>query len=1106
MSMLNGFLSLPVTQRILEALGHRHPHRKVGGLWGASAGALLAALSSQLGRILVVCADDDESARLEGDIRCFRPDAPVRVLVREEVDVDGAVDGGTRSQRLRCLQGVRQGSPYLLVSSMQALLQRVPSPKSLEGAQIRLETGQVLDHEALFAEALAELRRVPVILGPGEVSLRGDVLDIYPLGASDALRLEFFDGQLESIRTFDPLTQSSREILGSTTVSLGSQGKEGDVLDHLLAKDLLVVQHEPLRLEERCVQICSPNDAQSQALARFREAALGLVNLDLSSLPSHDLDYKILSAGSAVGQGELDPAGRLRSIRGMTGSVKIFCRTPKEQGRLREIFEHKGMDVAREQVELLVGSLSRGFRLPELEVTYLSNVEFAGVPQRVLAREPVVLPGRALRSFFELGPGDLVVHAAWGIARFERIERVERGDAAEDHLRLLFKDDVVLLVPASKIHLVQKYVGAGNAAPKLDKLGGRGFSRRKEEVEKALFDMSADLLDLHAERERTRRKPYPKDHLENEFLDGFPFTDTGDQQQAWREIQTDLESSQPMDRLLCGDVGFGKTELAMRAAFKVAICGRQVAVLVPTTVLAEQHARTFGDRFTPHALTVDVLSRFRSAKDRRRVLQGLSTGRIDVLVGTHRLLSKDVVFKDLGLLIVDEEQRFGVRHKEHIKQLRRSIDVLTLSATPIPRTLQSALLGIRAISTLNQAPPGRQEVATRLAFRSPELVRDAIQQELDREGQVFLLHNRVATIDRVQREVQQLVPKARVAVGHGKMTELQMEKTLRAFIRGDADVLVCTTIIENGLDIPRANTILIERADRFGLAELHQLRGRVGRSSQKAHCHLLLDRQMPPGDEARKRLKALEEFSGLGAGFAIAMKDLEIRGAGNLLGPEQSGHIASVGYEMYCQLLKTAVENARNDTRTPHQVQEVDVDLGLRAFLPDSFLAEPKARLELLREMDGAVSPMAARAIGVSILDRFGTMPPPVENLLLVFLLKHQLLAQEVLGIQLTEPGRLVVRHRSQRPLGGAWLETFRDVRQVESGKTHLLLPPRKGSGEQHDSEQTLAFLLDALLGKAEMPTILSAWRQRRRRNGKRGKREGQPRGRGGRTPAGSGS
>ncbi len=466
--MLDRFLSLPVTERVLEALAQRHPHRTIGGLWGASSAALLAALSRSVGEILVVCADDDESQSLEGDIRCFAPDAPVFVLVEEEADVDGEVSGATRSQRICCLSTLREQPRYLLLASLNAVLQKVPSRRALEQGQTQLRVGQDLDQQALYQQALTSLRNVPVILAPGEVSLRGDVLDIYPLGAKQALRLEFFDRELESIRTFDPLTQSSKEILTTATLALQAPEHASDVLEHVLAKDLLLVQHEPLRLEERQVQLLSPGDPMSKSLARFRETAAALMTLDLQALPSHDLDYKILSAGSAVGQGELDPVGRLRSIRGLAGNVQIFCRTQKEKDRLEEIFAHKNLDPKQEQVTLSVGSLSRGFRIPDLKITCLSNVEFAGVPQRARARKPMAMPSRALKSFFELGPGNLVVHAAWGIARFERIERVERGDAAEDHLRLLFQDDVVLLVPASKIHLVQRYVGSGDAKPKLD--------------------------------------------------------------------------------------------------------------------------------------------------------------------------------------------------------------------------------------------------------------------------------------------------------------------------------------------------------------------------------------------------------------------------------------------------------------------------------------------------------------------------------------------------------------------------------------------------------------------------------------------------------------
>ncbi|HLU39984.1 MAG TPA: DEAD/DEAH box helicase, partial [Planctomycetota bacterium] len=540
--------------------------------------------------------------------------------------------------------------------------------------------------------------------------------------------------------------------------------------------------------------------------------------------------------------------------------------------------------------------------------------------------------------------------------------------------------------------------------------------------------------------------------------------------------RADLEADRPMDRLLCGDVGFGKTELALRAAFKVAITGRQVAVLVPTTVLAEQHGETFAARFAPHGLRVEVLSRFTHGKTKKDVLAAIAAGRVDVVVGTHRLLGSDVAFRDLGLLVIDEEQRFGVRQKEQLKRLRVAVDVLTLSATPIPRTLHAALLGVRAISSLATPPPGRQDVETKVAFRSPEVVRQAIRRELARGGQVFYLHNRIAELDRLAHEVRTLVPDARVAIGHGEMSEAELERAVRGFVRGEYDVLVCTSIVENGLDIPRANTILIDDAALFGLAELHQLRGRVGRSAVQAHCILFMDPLRPPPEAARRRLKAIEELSHIGAGFAIAMKDLEIRGAGNLLGPQQSGHIAAVGYEMYAQLLHHAVEQAKarqageavsGGLGPLPPVVEVDVDLRLNAFLPDDFVADPRARLELLREMDGAVDPAAEAELRRSLTDRFGRLPRPVDNLLRLYLVKHLLAPLGVRSLQLVED-RLVVRHKLGEPIAaGAWLDAFADVRPIEAGKTHLILPRRRDrdAGRPWRGEEVLDLLLRALTG-----------------------------------------
>jgi transcription-repair coupling factor (superfamily II helicase) len=1089
MSKGAAFSALETARRVFEAVQHRGRHLAVGGLWGASAGLLCASLRGSLGRpLLLVTADDDDSRTLADDLAAFGVERPL-VLVRQEVDVDGEADGTSRGSRARCLSELAThdaatAGPFVLVAGLEALLQPAPDVKALLQGRVVLTRGQRVDQEDLLRTcAEAGLRRVPLVLAPGEVSRRGDVLDVYPLAAVEAYRLEFFDDELESIRTFDPASQRSLATRDQVALQLGGRPAEGgsggpaQVLPHVLRPDLVVGWFEPLRIDERRQALSTLGGAAARAgLVQLQETLGPLTWIELSSLPSHDIDFKILSAGSAVGAGEADPLGRLRAIRGLKGDeVEIVCRSEAERQRLAEIFAHRDLDLRRERVSLRVGAISRGFRIPALGWTLLSNTEFAGVPASTRIVERPKIPSRAVQSFFELGPGDLVVHAVHGIALFEGLERVVRGTAEEDHLKLLFQDEVRLLVPVSKIHLVQKYVGAGGASrPKLDKLGGKGFQRRKEEVQRSLFDLAADLLEVQAQRERLTRPPFPRDPLEAEFLDGFPFEDTEDQRTCWDEIRADLEAERPMDRLLCGDVGFGKTELAMRAAFKVAITGRQVAVLVPTTVLAEQHQRTFAQRFEPHGLRVEVLSRFGTPKHRRQVLEDAQNGRVDLLIGTHRLLSQDVAFQDLGLLVIDEEQRFGVRQKEHVKRLRVGVDVLSLSATPIPRTLHGALLGLRQISTVSTPPPGRQDVETKVAWRDDALLQEALRRELARDGQVFLLHDRIAGLPALAELVRRLCPGARVGIGHGQQTEAQLEKTLRDFVRGTLDVLVCTSIVENGLDIPRANTILIDRAELFGLAELHQLRGRVGRSSRQAYCHLLMDRAHPPPEAARRRLKALEEFSHLGAGFAIAMKDLEIRGAGNLLGPQQSGHIAAVGYEMYCQLLRTAVDQARTRgaIHVP-DVREVDVDLQVAAYLPERFATDPKARLEILREMDGATSPQRAVAIRQDLIDRFGHLPAPVENLLRVFLIKHLLMQQDVLAVQRTGPDRLVVRHERGRPLGGAWLDWFQEVRAVEAGKTHLMLPVRRGR-KQADltPEQTLQLLLESLSGSEGLPKI----------------------------------
>lgn len=1067
-SDVEAFARLAVTERVLDAVASGGA-RKVGGLWGGSAALCLAALQRHVNRpILVITADDGDAVDLGADLESFGCRGALH-LPTLRFDADGAPDPTSFGARARTLLRWREPPTRIALSAYEALLQPAPEARDHGGGRT-LRVGESLSQDALLAACQkAGMRHVSLVIAPGEVSRRGDVLDLFPLEAEHGLRLEFFDDELEGIRTFDPANQRSLEVLQEATVRLGGGPGSGagttvPAWKHL-PKAPLLARYEPLRIEERIRDLLQFDTELRKVLRKLDEALRPHPALELSALPSHDLDYKILSAGTAAGSAEADPLGRIRAVRGMRGRLHVFCGSDSEIERLETMLAHRGVSAAQERLSASVGTLSRGFRISELDVTFLSNAEFAGAPARSRSSERPAIPSRAVQSFFELGPGDLVVHAVHGIARFEGMELVERGDAAEDHLRLRFKDDVALLVPASKIHLVQKFIGAGGSAPPLDKLGGKGFARRVAAVEQSLFDLAAELLEVQANRERLRRVPFPPDDLEEGMLDAFPFEDTEDQASAWKEIRGDLEGDAPMDRLLCGDVGFGKTEIALRAAFRVAVHGRQVAILVPTTLLAEQHGHTFAQRLAPLGVRAESLSRFRPAKERRQVLADTKAGSVDVLVGTHKILGKDVGFADLGLLIIDEEQRFGVRHKEHLKRMRNEVDVLTLSATPIPRTLHSSLLGLRSISTLGTPPAGRRDVITQVAFTEPAILREALHRELGRGGQVYWLHNRIDDLEVIAGRVRELAPGASVAIGHGQMSESEIDKTVRRFVRGDVDVLVCTTIVENGLDIPRANTIVVERADRFGLAELHQIRGRVGRASTQAYCYLLMDRAAPPSADAKKRLKALEEFSHLGAGFAIAMKDLEIRGAGNLLGPQQSGHIAAVGYEMYCQLLRQAVEDAKDRSQRPARIHEVDVDLKLRAFLPESFAAEPKQRLELLRQMDEAVDAESAAAIRSDLTDRFGKLPNPVATLLRVFQLKHALAIVGVRSLQWVDSDRLVAHHPADQPLGGGWLDSFADVRQVEAGRTHLILPKPPGKQRKWTGERLLDALLSWLTG-----------------------------------------
>jgi transcription-repair coupling factor (superfamily II helicase) len=616
-----------------------------------------------------------------------------------------------------------------------------------------------------------------------------------------------------------------------------------------------------------------------------------------------------------------------------------------------------------------------------------------------------------------------------------------------EFLVLEFAEGAKMYVPVTMIELVQKYICGSDHKPKLSKIGKRTWERKKQIVEEAVRDVASALLSMQAIREAKRGIAYPKDtEWQRKFESEFIYQETDDQLQVAEEIKKDMASSRPMDRLVCGDVGFGKTEIAIRAAFKAVMYGKQVAVLVPTTILAQQHYRTFSERMVDYPINVDVLSRFKTRKEQKEILQNLQEGKTDIVIGTHRLIQKDVIFKDIGLVVIDEEQRFGVEHKEKLKKLRETVDVLTLTATPIPRTLHMSLLGIKDVSSLNIPPQERQSILTRLLRFDLEIVRKAIIFELNRDGQVYFVHNRVKDINRIADIIAKTVPEAEITVAHGQMPERTLEKKMNDFVSGKSDILVSTTIIESGLDIPNVNTIFINHSDAFGLADLHQLRGRVGRYKHRAYAYLLLPKDRPVTPEAEKRLKAIVDFSELGAGFKIAMRDLEIRGAGNIIGIEQHGQIEAVGYEMFCRLLEIAIRKARNEPVPVYKV--VHIDLNLESYLPDDYIPDTKIKMEIYRKINRISSNREVKEIEKELVDRFGPIPHPVKNLLVESEVRIVAQAFNIRSLVRVN-GSIIFQIENLKDAESFFRNAKRLIRVVDNDELHLVLPRKKMSPEE---------------------------------------------------------
>ncbi|MGE4158525.1 MAG: transcription-repair coupling factor [Planctomycetota bacterium] len=810
--------------------------------------------------------------------------------------------------------------------------------------------------------------------GPGQFSVRGSLLDAWWPGSDWPVRFDYFGNELESIYEFDPTSQRRKLKLSCISVPGKPEGEEIPWID-MLPADWPKVD---FTIGERVL----PGPCH-RGLS-FGEPAWPTGTLDVFQSRFAD---------------------RIHELSRSDRYEKIHLYFDTQEGL--EHFRHQGMPDDGRFI-LGLGRLSESIRLGR---TVFMNARSlygrGGVRRSTPDPEPLLLT--------DLKPGDPVVHVMHGIARFKSMRLLERDGVSSEFMELEFANRVSLYVPATQMDQVQRYVGAGKAKPRLSILGGKRWEQQKSKVAEALEEMAKELLEVQALRRASPGISFPPHgDLEEAFEAAFPHEETADQLAAMGDLETDMTSARPMDRLLCGDVGFGKTELAMRAAFKAVCGGRQVAVLAPTTVLAEQHLRVFRERFNDFPARIEVLSRLVKSAAARATIEQTLAGQVDILIGTHRLLSADVGFRNLGLVVIDEEQRFGVAHKERLKRWRAEVDVLTLTATPIPRTLHMALLGLRDITTLATPPVDRMSVETRVEPASEARLRSVIERELARGGQVFLLHNRIRSLESRADDVKRLVPGARVVTAHGKMDAGDIEKAMLDILRGEADVLVCTSLISNGVDIPNVNTIAIDNAHRFGLAELHQLRGRVGRSDRKGHAILFLPAHGGITQDARRRLHAMEEYADLGAGFQISMRDLEIRGAGNILGPQQSGHIVAVGYELYCRMLEDTVRRLRGEG--PSRRGLVSFDVNLAAYIPESYTGSHREKISLLRRLLPAPDHEALSSIEEEMKDRFGKIPPEAAAFLDVLHLKLHLGDLGVRSVSLTHDG-LILRGGSLRLL-----------------------------------------------------------------------------------------
>ncbi len=1030
---------------LIEWTSRRQRKARVYGLVGSARAYMLSRIRDQgQGPLLVIAATHRDAETLRDDFHFFSQDEEESTFLYPAWDTlpwdNIPPTPDTIAQRLRVLFHLNQDEGGVCFASARSVLQKVMPKETLRNLSIRLEKGQDVDRDHVIrALTQSGYIRVDLVEDRGEFTVRGGIVDLFSPLYPYPLRLEWFGDQIASIRCFDTESQRSiKEIEGATLIPSqellldGRPSRSEDFLTYLSEKHILVLDSPDLIFQgmasfqedvSKRFEKASPrsrksihpqvfcSDPQEISLRLMEKARIILEELEIARESGEkETTFRFRIGDNGHLRSEILSSQRTERLleplvkeiekhreRGL--SVFFVSMSPEQAGRLSEVLTAYGVQTDNLQLPfssisrsrndrpvILVGNLSGGFSFAQESLTIITEEEIFGERRKV--RKPRrKKEGPFITSFGDLNPGDPVVHLDYGIGIYRGLYRLDVGGISNDYLLLEYMHGDKLYVPVHRLNLVQRYIGTGEKKVRVDRLGGTGWKRLKKKIAASVEKLAQEILAIYAARRHFKGFSFSKpDRYFREFESCFEYEETPDQSEAIHDVMTDMERPVPMDRLICGDVGYGKTEVAIRAAFKALTDAKQAAVLVPTTILAQQHYLTFSKRLRDYPVLIESISRFKTTREQKKILEDLETGKIDIIIGTHRLLQEDLIFRNLGLLIIDEEHRFGVTHKEKLKKLRKLVDVLTLSATPIPRTLHMSLTGIRDMSVINTPPLDRQSIRTFLHRFDGEVIRGAILREVKRGGQVFFVHNRVHDIGAMAGYLKDLIPEVSLAIAHGQMSERDLERVMLDFIERKIDVLLCTSIIESGLDIPTANTIIINHAEKFGLADLYQLRGRVGRSNERAYAYLLVPGESALSRDALKRLRAIQEFTELGSGFRLAIQDLEIRGAGNLLGPQQSGHIAAVGFEMYTQLVEKALKRLRGEEIEEEITPEIRWNKP--AFIPDNYVENPHQRLSIYKRLSGIQRDEDLDAMRSELEDRYGPIPEPVFNLLEVMSVK----------------------------------------------------------------------------------------------------------------------